>query len=119
MAYICKKYKDAGTCKNCPHYRYDEDKGTMSCWASSDLKNTVYAVIETGDYNDGETLAESTLISVGDKETCTAAISELQVEAGKKYDLYDKCETYFWYEDGEGVKHSFAVRSQAYGKIII
>ena len=39
MAYICEKYKDANTCKTCPHYRYDEDYGRMCCWAEHDKKS--------------------------------------------------------------------------------
>lgn len=37
-AHICEKYMKAGTCKNCPHYRYDEDYGRMLCWAESDKR---------------------------------------------------------------------------------
>ena len=34
MAYFC--YKPAGSCKTCPHYRWDEDYQGMSCWAQID-----------------------------------------------------------------------------------
>jgi hypothetical protein len=34
MAYVCDK--PAGSCEKCPHYRYDEDKGRMACWAEKD-----------------------------------------------------------------------------------
>lgn len=35
MVYICyKKTK----CKECPHYRYDEDYQGYSCWAQHDLE---------------------------------------------------------------------------------
>ena len=33
MAYICTK---AGSCPNCGHYRYDEDKQEKTCWAQVD-----------------------------------------------------------------------------------
>ena len=36
MAYICEKPK--GSCKDCPHYRYDEDYGGMACWAAQDQR---------------------------------------------------------------------------------
>lgn len=37
MAYIC--HKPAGTkCTECEHYRYDEEKERMACFAQQDLK---------------------------------------------------------------------------------
>ena len=37
MAYIC--YKPAGSCKTCPHFRWDEDRERMACWAKFDEEN--------------------------------------------------------------------------------
>lgn len=37
MAYIC--YKPAGSCKTCPHCRWDEDRERMACWAKFDEEN--------------------------------------------------------------------------------
>ena len=34
MAYVCDK--PSGSCEKCPHYRYDEDKRRMACWAEKD-----------------------------------------------------------------------------------
>lgn len=34
MSYICEK--PAGSCRNCYHYRYDEDYGGMACFAEQD-----------------------------------------------------------------------------------
>lgn len=39
MAYIC--YKPKGSCKTCEHFRYDEDKMKMCCWAEYDEKHNV------------------------------------------------------------------------------
>lgn len=36
MAYICEKKEG---CMYCKHYRFDEDKGRMACFAQFDLKN--------------------------------------------------------------------------------
>lgn len=40
MAYICEKYKDHNSCKQCPHYRFDEEYGRMACWAAEDQKKS-------------------------------------------------------------------------------
>lgn len=37
MAYIC--YKPVGSCKTCPHYRWDEDNQEMCCWAQFDKED--------------------------------------------------------------------------------
>ena len=37
-AYIC--YKPKGSCPNCPHYRYDPERGTKACFAAQDEKQT-------------------------------------------------------------------------------
>ncbi len=36
MAYICTRN---GNCKGCPHYRYDEDRERMACFAQWDEQN--------------------------------------------------------------------------------
>lgn len=36
MAYICTKPRNY--CKECPHYRYDDDYDAMSCFATLDEK---------------------------------------------------------------------------------
>lgn len=36
MAFICTKPKDS--CRNCEHYRYDEDYGGKACFAAQDEK---------------------------------------------------------------------------------
>lgn len=35
MAYICYR---PGTCKGCEHYKRDDDKGVMACFAEADMK---------------------------------------------------------------------------------
>lgn len=35
MAYICTK---KASCSDCPHYRYDDDRERMACWAAIDEK---------------------------------------------------------------------------------
>lgn len=40
MAYIC--YKPKGSCVNCEHFRYDEDKERNCCWVAYDKEhNTI------------------------------------------------------------------------------
>ncbi len=41
---ICTK----SNCKNCEHYRYDEDYGDMACWLKVDTKNKEYEVLSNG-----------------------------------------------------------------------
>lgn len=35
MVHICQT---PGKCKQCPHYRFDEDYGDMACFAKVDLE---------------------------------------------------------------------------------
>lgn len=37
MAFICTKPK--GSCRNCEHYRYDEDYGGKACFAKQAAEN--------------------------------------------------------------------------------
>lgn len=39
MAYFC--YKPKGSCVNCEHFRFDEDKQRNCCWAAYDDKHGV------------------------------------------------------------------------------
>lgn len=39
MAYIC--YKPKGSCINCEHFRFDEDKQCNCCWAAYDEKHGI------------------------------------------------------------------------------
>lgn len=55
MAYTC--YKPPGSCKTCPHYRYDDDDGRYACFAKIDEESGKYSHSEThnlsiGDYTE-------------------------------------------------------------------
>lgn len=69
-----------------------------------------YAVVETIDYNNGITLAESNLAVIGDHAKCVETIAELQQKWSKVAHLNDVSDTYFWVTDKEDIKHSFAVK---------
>lgn len=45
MAYIC--YKPAGSCRDCEHYRFDEDYGAPACFARVDLANSQQKTADT------------------------------------------------------------------------
>lgn len=36
MVYICEK--PSGSCPKCEHFRWDDDRERMACWALEDLK---------------------------------------------------------------------------------
>ena len=69
-----------------------------------------YAVVETIDYNNGITLAESNIVIIDDHAKCVEKIAELQQEWSKVAALNDVSDTYFWVTDNEEIKHSFAVK---------
>lgn len=39
MAYICTK--PPRSCKICDHYRFDEDSGSMACFAEQDMNKII------------------------------------------------------------------------------
>ena len=45
MAYICRT---PGKCKNCSHYRYDDDYGAKCCWAQWDEKHNKQSALKNG-----------------------------------------------------------------------
>ena len=45
-AYICTK--PAGSCKNCNHFRMDEDRGEKACFAYADTKISAETVKANG-----------------------------------------------------------------------
>lgn len=54
MAYICEK----DNCNICSHYRYDEDKDRMACWANYDME-IITIHIDNGDvFINGEHTAQ-------------------------------------------------------------
>lgn len=71
-----------------------------------------FAVVETIDFNNGETPAESNILVIDRRQVCDERFAELKAAftaTGKK--LRDEGDTYFWFEDEEtGEKHSYAIK---------
>lgn len=74
-------------------------------------REELFVVVETIDYNNGETLAESNIVCIGSEKDCKAKVAELQKTWKKVADLNDVSDNYFWFEDTiTDIKHSFAVK---------
>ena len=74
------------------------------------MTQELFVVVETIDYNNGETLAESNIVCIGSETDCKAKVASLQKAWKKVADLNDVSETYFWVEGDDEIKHSFAVK---------
>lgn len=71
-----------------------------------------FAVVETIDYNNGETPAESNILAIDSRQVCVERFAELKAEiiaAGKE--LLDESDNFFRFEDEEtGERRSYAIK---------
>ena len=95
--------------ENCVLEKYQEVFGAKDAPERDDRQ---FAVVETIDFNNGETPAESNILVIDRRQVCDERFAELKAAftaTGKK--LRDEGDTYFWFEDEEtGEKHSYAIK---------
>lgn len=85
-AYIC--YKPKGSCKTCEHFRFDEDRGDMACFALVDEKKA-----RLKDSSENKCLLEIKEIGVGYKIVATDKAGRKWV-LGKEFDNYNEASSY-------------------------
>ena len=73
-------------------------------------KVKLYALIETIDYNNGETPAESELHCIGTKEECEQALALISIKKGTTMAVHQS-DWYVTYTDEEDVIHTFTIKT--------
>lgn len=94
--------------ENCVLEKYQAAIGSKDAPERDDSK---YAVVETIDFNNGETPAESNILAIDCKQVCEERFADLKaaLSAGKK--LLDEGDTFFRIEDEEtGERRSYAIK---------
>lgn len=78
--------------------------------ANNKEKEKQYALIETIDYNNGETPAESELHHIGTKEECNEVLGIISIKTGSTMKV-NKSDWYSTYTDSDGIIHTFTIKT--------
>lgn len=73
-------------------------------------KEQLYALIETIDYNNGETPAESELHCIGTKKECEQALGIISIKTGSTMAVKES-DWYATYTDGDDIIHTFTIKT--------
>lgn len=73
-------------------------------------KEKLYALIETIDYNNGETPAESELHCIGTKKECEQALGIISIKTGSTMAVKES-DWYATYTDGDDIIHTFTIKT--------
>lgn len=73
-------------------------------------KEPLYALIETIDYNNGETLAESELHHIGTKKECEQELAKISIKMGCTMAI-KASGWYVTYTDEEDIIHIFTIKT--------
>lgn len=96
--------------ENCVLEKYQNAIGSKDAPERDDSN---FAVVETIDYNNGDTPAESNILAIDCKQVCEERFADLKAafsDSGKE--LLDESDTFFRFEDEEtGEKRSYAIKS--------
>lgn len=78
--------------------------------ANKKEKEPLYALIETIDYNNGETPAESVLHHIGPKKECEQELGIISIKTGSTM-MVKEADWYSTYTDGDGIIHTFTIKT--------
>lgn len=73
-------------------------------------KEKLYALIETIDYNNGETPAESELHCIGTKKECEQALGIISIKTDSTMSVKES-DWYATYTDGDDIIHTFTINT--------
>ena len=73
-------------------------------------KEQLYALIETIDYNNGETPAESVLHHIGTKKECEQALGVISIKTGCTMAV-NHSDWYSTYTDNANIIHTFTIKT--------
>lgn len=73
-------------------------------------KEQLYALIETIDYNNGETPAESVLHRIGTKKECEQELATISIKRGCPM-VVKESDWYATYTDGDDIIHTFTIKT--------
>lgn len=73
-------------------------------------KEQLYALIETIDYNNGETPAESVLHRIGTKKECEQALGVISIKTGCTMAV-NHSDWYSTYTDKANIIHTFTIKT--------
>lgn len=94
--------------ENCVLEKYQAAIGSKDAPERDDSK---YAVVETIDYNNGETPAESNILAIDCKQVCEERFADLKAAFSAGKELLDESDNFFRIEDEEtGERRSYAIK---------
>lgn len=74
-------------------------------------KEPQYALIETINYNNGETPPESEVHCIGTKKECEQALAILIINTGSTVSVKRETDWYSTYTDEDGIVHIFTIKT--------
>lgn len=73
-------------------------------------KEQLYALIETIDYNNGETPAESEVHHIGTKKECEQELGKISIKTGSTMAV-NQSDWYATYTDESDIIHTFTIKT--------